>query len=107
MRKPSLSVIAMLTSLAIITAVMLLTFAAIRGYGSRYDDTRLQEVRDTVLSAVAQCYALEGAYPPDLEYLENGYGLILDRSRYIYHYEIFASNIFPDVKVLPLRRMED
>lgn len=107
MKKPSLAIIAMLTSLAIITAVMLLSFAAIRGYGSRYDDTRHKEVRETVLSAVAQCYALEGAYPPDLEYLEKSYGLILDRSRYIYHYDIFASNIFPDVKVLPLKRMED
>ena len=25
-----------------------------------------------------QCYALEGAYPPNLEYLEDNYGLILD-----------------------------
>ena len=104
MRKPSLAVIAMLVSLAVITVVMIMAFAAIRGYGSHYDETRLKEVRDTVLSAVSQCYALEGAYPPDLGYLEENYGLILDRSRYIYHYEIFASNIFPDVKVLPLRR---
>ena len=106
MRKPSLAFIAMLVSLAVITVVMIMAFAAIRGYGSHYDETRLKEVRDTVLSAVSQCYALEGAYPPDLEYLEENYGLILDRSRYIYHYEIFASNIFPDVKVLPLRRTE-
>jgi len=106
MRKPSLAFIAMLTSLAVITVVMIMAFAAICGYGSRYDETRLKEVRDTVLSAVSQCYALEGAYPPDLGYLEENYGLILDRSRYIYHYEIFASNIFPDVKVLPLRKAE-
>jgi competence protein ComGC len=107
MRKLSLPLVAMLISLAVIAAVMLLTFSAIRDYGSHYDDTRINEVRDTVLSSVAQCYALEGAYPPDLEYLETNYGLIMDRSRYIYHYEKFASNMFPDVKVLLLKGMED
>jgi hypothetical protein len=107
MRKMSLSFIAVLAGLAVIAAVTLLTFISIADYSGRYEDSRLGEVRDTVLGCVAQCYALEGAYPPDLAYLEDNYGLMLDRSRYIYHYELFASNIFPDVKVLSLKGTGD
>lgn len=103
MRKMSLSFISMLVSLAVMAAIALLVIINVRQYGSGYNASRLNEIRSTVLSSVSQCYALEGAYPPDLEYLEDNYGLIMDKSRYIYHYEMFASNIFPDVKVLYLR----
>lgn len=57
-------------------------------------------LRATVLERAVQCYALEGAYPPDLAYLEEYYGLQIDRSRYIVAYEAFAPNLLPDVTVL-------
>ena len=50
-------------------------------------------------SAVA-CYAAEGAYPPDVDYLIEHYGLSVDESRYIVHYDIFAENLMPDITVL-------
>ncbi|GKI16598.1 hypothetical protein CE91St44_30830 [Oscillospiraceae bacterium] len=57
-------------------------------------------LRATVLERAVQCYALEGAYPPSLAYLEENYGLQVDRSRYIVTYEAFAPNLLPDVTVL-------
>ena len=69
------------------------------GYTDSYSDRNLSGVRDTVWAYVAQCYALEGAYPPSLEYLSENYGLQLDTQRYIYHYDMYASNILPDVRV--------
>lgn len=54
----------------------------------------------TVLQRAVQCYALEGAYPPSVAYLEENYGLQIDRSRYIVAYEAFAPNLLPDVVVL-------
>ena len=107
MKKLSLSFISMLVCLAIIAAVALTAVISVQDFGSRYEDRKLNEVRDTVLSYIAQCYALEGEYPPDLQYLEDNYGLIMDKNRYIYHYEKFASNIFPDVKVLLLKERGD
>ncbi len=47
--------------------------------------------------SVMQCYASEGSYPADLEYLEEHYGLILDKDNYIYEYNIFASNVMPEI----------
>ena len=107
MKKMSLSFVSMLVCLAIMAALALLVIINVQEYGSSYNERRLDEIRNTLLSCVSQCYALEGAYPPDLQYLEDNYGLIMDKSRYIYHYEMFASNIFPDVKVLYLRETGD
>lgn len=47
-----------------------------------------------------QCYVVEGAYPASLSYLEEHYGLQVNREDYYVMYEIFASNIPPEVQVL-------
>lgn len=49
--------------------------------------------------AVMQCYALEGAYPPSLQYLEENYGLIINENKYVYLYEPVAGNIHPIIGV--------
>jgi len=55
-----------------------------------------------VRRAVVQCYAIEGMYPPNIEYLEKNYGLIVDHNNYIVHYEVFASNVLPDISIISL-----
>lgn len=57
-------------------------------------------IRETVLRAAAQCYAVEGAYPPSLSYLEENYHLIINHRDFIVSYDAFASNLPPDVRVL-------
>ena len=46
------------------------------------------------------CYAAEGIYPPDIEYMKEHYGIQIDEDRYIVKYEIFAENLMPDITVL-------
>lgn len=58
-------------------------------------------LRAAVLEAAMQCYAIEGAYPPNLEYLQDNYGLVVNRQSYAITYEAFASNVMPAVKVVP------
>ncbi len=68
------------------------------------DQTEAQgalSVRHAVLDAAMQCAAVEGAYPSTLEYLEEHYGLIVNRSDYVVTYEAFASNVPPSVEVRP------
>ncbi len=48
------------------------------------------------------CYAVEGRYPPDFDYLKKHYGILVDESRYVVHYRMFASNLMPDILVIPL-----
>lgn len=44
--------------------------------------------------------AAEGAYPPDVDYLKEHYGLQIDERRYTIRYMAFAENLMPDITVL-------
>ena len=57
-------------------------------------------LRNAVLRSAVQCYAVEGYYPKDLDYLTDHYGLQINHDRYIVVYEAFASNLPPEVTVL-------
>lgn len=57
-------------------------------------------IRDAVLRAAMECYAVEGTYPQSLEYLETHYGLAVNHRDYIVTYDVFAGNLPPDVQVL-------
>ena len=46
-----------------------------------------------------QCYAIEGRYPPSVDYLEENYGILIDRDKYDVFYSGFASNFMPDITV--------
>ncbi len=99
MNKLNLPLICIITAALIIAAAGAIIFISIGDYGSGYADKRALEIQDTIISSIAQCYALEGRYPPDLYYLADHYGLQLDTKNYGYHYEMFASNVFPSVRV--------
>ena len=64
----------------------------------------LGAVRQSVTRAAVHCYAIEGFYPPSLNYLEEHYGLTIDRARYAVHYHCFASNLTPEIDVIPLAK---
>lgn len=49
---------------------------------------------------ITACYALEGAYPPDVQYLEDHYGLTYDKSAFRIDYRPVASNLRPDYTVI-------
>ena len=57
-------------------------------------------VRNAILDSAKQCCAIEGAYPSSLAYLEENYGLVVNRSDYAITYEVFADNVMPNVVVL-------
>lgn len=64
----------------------------------RLEEKRLAE--ESIRRGVITCYALEGVYPPDYEYLEENYGIQVDEEKFTVFYEIFASNIMPDITVV-------
>lgn len=59
-----------------------------------------QQLEDSLRRASVACYAVEGMYPPNLDYLKAHYGLQIDTDRYTVFYEIFGSNLMPDITVL-------
>ena len=56
-------------------------------------------VRETAIS----CFVLEGAYPATYEELKTYGGLAVDEEKYVVFYEIFASNLMPEITVVERR----
>ena len=66
--------------------------------GRAEEDKRQLEA--TLRRSCVACYAAEGVYPPDLDYLRDHYGLQIDEERYTVKYSVFAENLMPDITVL-------
>ena len=64
------------------------------------DTQESQLVYNAVRHAALTCYAAEGAYPQDLEYLRKYYHLAYNEEKYLVHYDAFASNVMPDISVV-------
>lgn len=81
----------------LVAAVVMMTGRAENGL----EDERLENLAQAVHKAAVSCYAIEGFYPADIEYLKENYGLMADEEKYTVIYDTFASNILPDITVLP------
>lgn len=58
------------------------------------------QLEKSLKRAAASCYGAEGVYPATLEDLLKKCPLAVDLDRYTVHYEIFASNLMPEITVL-------
>ena len=88
-----------LLSLLLFLAVLFFFLFGVRAMESKSEEESLASLRNAIQRACVQCYAIEGRYPPDLDYLEENYGLILDREHYVYHYRLEGSNLMPEIQV--------
>lgn len=55
---------------------------------------------NAIKKAAVQCYALEGFFPPNINYLIDNYGLITDDEKFIIRYEADGENLMPDITVI-------
>jgi competence protein ComGC len=90
----------------IVLLVILLVWQSLANLGERSRDSGIQVARQAVERAIMQCYALEGAYPPSLDYLREHYGLVVDTVRYAYVYEVVGGNIHPVVSISHLEDVQ-
>ena len=85
----------------VIAAAALLCFAtALDSLDSGRAEEDLRQLEETLRRGCVACYAAEGVYPPDLEYLKEHYGLQVDENQYTVRYDVFAENLMPDITVL-------
>lgn len=59
-----------------------------------------EQLENALIKAAVSCYAIEGAYPPDLDYLIEHYGVQINTDLFTVKYESIASNLMPDITVL-------
>ena len=90
-----------LLSLLLFLAVLFFFLFGVRAMESKSEEESLASLRNAIQRACVQFYAIEGRYPPRVEYLEEHYGIVIDRDRYHVFYDGWASNVMPDITVLP------
>ncbi len=73
--------------------------SAVSGVDRKQAELGRSQLEDALRRAAVACYAAEGIYPADPVYLER-YGVQIDDTHYIVHYEVFADNLMPDITVL-------
>lgn len=81
--------------------IILIVIFGVRNVSLAAGAEQARITEQAVRRAAVQCYALEGYYPPSIEYLKQHYGLILDTNRYVYHYRSIGNNLMPEIKVFP------
>lgn len=78
--------------------IILILFMGFNNTQKAISDDELIRLRDNIMKAAINCYAIEGFYPDDISYLEENYGLIIDDSYNIF-YEVQGSNMMPSISV--------
>lgn len=91
-----------LPALLVVVCIPVAFFLFTGLFGGKVDQESLAMARQSIQRAAVQCYALEGAYPFDFSHLEERYGVTVDRERLLVDYRYIASNLMPDITVLPL-----
>ena len=61
---------------------------------------QMAQLKHDMIHAAVTCYAIEGRYPPTLDYLCEHYGVHVDTSRFFVTYDVMGGNILPPVAVL-------
>ena len=59
-----------------------------------------EQLEQVLKRTAVSCYAAEGIYPPDLEYMLKHYGIRINEEEYTVIYQMIASNLMPDITVL-------
>ena len=85
--------------LVIFVCMIAVAGVGIAGMRGRSSDEQLVVQKKAIERAAVLCYALEGFYPPKTDYLEEKYGLIVDRDKFLIVYRTFGSNIRPEISV--------
>lgn len=81
-------------------AVFLCFMSALNNLENGREGEDIRQLQEVLQKGCVACYAAEGIYPPDLEYLKEHYGVQVDEGRYTVYYSRFAQNLMPDVTVL-------
>lgn len=90
-----------LLSLLILLIILVFFLVSSRAIAGKTHEEKLNTLTEAVRRASVQCYAIEGRYPPSVEYLEEHYGISIDRERYHVFYDGWASNIMPEITIIP------
>jgi hypothetical protein len=80
-------------------ALVLLLGVLLGNAADTSSEEALNAVRDSIIRAAVTCYAIEGTYPENLQYLIDNYSLAVDLNRYNVYYSSISDNLMPNIIV--------
>ena len=86
-----------------LAAIFVLVYTFAGHSGEDLTEESAAAIQEAVRRSAMQCYVVEGVYPENLSYLEENYGLQINKDDYYVSYEAFAQNLPPTVKVTARR----
>lgn len=95
-KKPYMTVMSVLC----IAAFLFFFVKAMDNIGNANDTEQAEILEQALTRSITACYALEGAYPPNIDYLVEHYGLTYDSAEYFIDYQYIGSNLRPDVTII-------
>ena len=84
----------------LVLGILLFFFTALHNLKTGNGEEGKEQLEQALLRSVVACYAAEGIYPPNVEYIKEHYGIQIDEEKYLVQYDVFAENLMPDITVL-------
>ena len=101
---PMISLILGLRPLLFTLVVAALILAGLRQAEEVNSAEGLRLLEEAILRAAVHSYAVAGYFPDSLDYITETYGIFIDQERFLVHYEVFATNLLPYIRVFDLGR---
>lgn len=99
-RKKKLHIKPAFITVFVFTAFIVIFVFSVISVGNQNVDRQEQALTKALERDIMHCYALEGYYPPSLSYIEEHYGLIYDKDKYIVDYRPVGNNIYPNIAII-------
>ncbi len=93
----------LIISAAVFCIVLSVFTLGVSRISDQTDAQAMQTLRQALNRGIIHCYTLEGAYPENLQYLKDHYGLTYDEERFFVDYQVLGSNILPEVTIIDRR----
>ncbi|MCR5404380.1 MAG: hypothetical protein K6E91_11270 [Butyrivibrio sp.] len=89
-----------IASVVIFALIVFFFIMAIESFGKSSIEKEQEALENAIERDIVQCYSIEGAYPENLEYMEQHYGLTWDKDIFFVDYQPIAENLYPDYTVI-------
>lgn len=89
-----------IVTVLVFVAVIGLLYGLLGRTSTSADREQTALLENAIRNAAVTHYAVEGRYPASLEQVVDEYGVIVDEDRFLVRYNVFASNIMPEISVV-------
>jgi len=87
-------------SYIVFIALLVFFYIGVNNISSSTVDKQEESLRNALQKDLVHCYAVEGFYPPSLEYICEHYGLSYNTDLFYVDYQPIGSNIMPSVSII-------